>query len=165
MMACTKLERKQAVSESSTTASEASITIYTIGYRQTNAAEQIERLVAQGYHLIDIRMRAGSRYKAAYNLRQLCQSFGLIYHRLRDLGNVNYPHRPFVLDNQEVGIAKVLRILQMEQVKGIIPASVLARAGRIVIGAWSPISCSIRFQRRWSFTCRVMEHKPWFRPA
>jgi len=63
------------------------ITIYTIGYRQTNAAEQIENLVAQGYHLVDIRQRAGSRYKPAYNLRQLCQRFGMIYHRLRELGN------------------------------------------------------------------------------
>ena len=96
------------------------ITIYTIGYRQTNAAEQIENLVAQGYHLVDIRQRAGSRYKPAYNLRQLCQRFGMIYHRLRELGNVNYPHRPFVLVDQEEGIAKVLRILQIEGVQGII---------------------------------------------
>jgi uncharacterized protein (DUF488 family) len=94
--------------------------ISTIGYRQANATKQIEDLVAQGYHLVDIRMRAGSRYKPAYNLRQLCQRFGLIYHRLRELGNVNYPHKPFVLVDQEAGIAKALRILQMEGVKGII---------------------------------------------
>ncbi len=69
------------------------LTIYTIGYRQANAAQQIENLVAQGYRLVDIRMRAGSRYKPAYNLRQLCQRFGMIYHRLRELGNINYPRR------------------------------------------------------------------------
>ncbi len=96
------------------------LTIYTIGYRQANAAEQIENLVAQGYRLVDIRHRAGSRYKPAYNLRQLCQRFGMIYHRLRELGNVNYPHKPFVLADQEAGMAKVLRILQMAGVKGII---------------------------------------------
>ena len=79
------------------------LTIYTIGYR-----------------LVDIRQRAGSRYKPAYNLRRLCQRFGMIYQRLRELGNVNYPHKPFVLANQEEGIAKARCICQMEGVKGII---------------------------------------------
>lgn len=69
--------------------SEEVLTIYTIGYRQANAAEQIENLVAQGYRLIDIRQRAGSCHKPAYNLRQLCQRFGIIYHRLRELAGVS----------------------------------------------------------------------------
>jgi uncharacterized protein (DUF488 family) len=113
-------QRKQVMEEKA-------VTIYTIGYRQMNAAEQIERLVAQGYRLVDIRQRAGSRYKPAYNLRQLCQRFGTIYHRLRELGNLNYPHKPFVLAHQEAGIAKALRILRMEGVRGIILLCACAR--------------------------------------
>jgi hypothetical protein len=88
-------------------------TIYTIGYRQSNVEEQLAALTAQGYHLADIRRRAGSRYKADYNRWRLAYRFADYYHRLRELGNENYqrPSEPFVLLDEQAGLDKVERII------------------------------------------------------
>jgi hypothetical protein len=98
-------------------------TIYTIGYRQPNVEEQLAALTVQGYHLADIRRRAGSRYKPDYNRWRLAYRFADYYHRLRELGNENYqrPGEPFVLVDQDAGLDKVERIInERSQGQGII---------------------------------------------
>lgn len=89
-------------------------TIYTIGYRQKNVEEELARLVAEGYRLVDIRRRAGSRYKADYNRLRLARRFGGSYHRLRELGNEHYQNHslPFVLNDQVLGLQKAQRIIE-----------------------------------------------------
>ena len=88
-------------------------TIYTIGYRQPDALAQLARLTEEGYRIVDIRRRAGSRYRADYNLWRLAYRFGDAYHRLRELGNENYqqPGAPFVLVDQQTGLKKVIAII------------------------------------------------------
>jgi uncharacterized protein (DUF488 family) len=90
------------------------VIIYTLGYRQKNAEEELVRLVAEGYRLVDIRRQAGSRYKADYNRLRLVYRFGGSYHRLRELGNEHYqnPSLPFVLNDQELGLQKAQRIIE-----------------------------------------------------
>ncbi len=86
--------------------------IVTLGYRQEGAEEQLARLVAEDYLILDIRKRAGSRFDPAYNRGQLAQRFPQAYHRIPELGNTNYPHRPFLLVDQETGLRHALTLLE-----------------------------------------------------
>ena len=85
--------------------------IYTLGYRQQGAEEHLKRFTQQGYHIIDVRRFAGSRFKPAYNRRQLEARFGSHYTHVRELGNKNYPNKPYALVDQEAGINKATAIL------------------------------------------------------
>jgi Protein of unknown function, DUF488 len=97
--------------------------IYTLGYRQANAEEQLAQLTAQGMPIVDIRYRASSPLLPQYHASRLLSRFGARYHRVRELGNRNYRHpdAPIVLADAEKGIAKVLGLLhESAQARGII---------------------------------------------
>ncbi len=94
--------------------------ISTLGYRQKGAEEHLKRLIQQGFQIIDIRTRAGSRYNPAYNWGQLKARFGDRYTHFRELGNRNYPHKPYELANEQAGINKAAALLLLADVPGVI---------------------------------------------
>ncbi len=89
-------------------------TILTIGYRQGNAEELLTHFTGLGMPLADIRRRAGSRFKREYNLSRLKKRFVQQYCRLKQLGNENYPHKPFVLVDQEDGLEKAISLFSQK---------------------------------------------------
>ncbi len=93
-------------------------TIWTLGYRQPGGEGHLMRLTKEGYLLLDIRKRAGSRFDRAYNRGQLVTRFGDFYHHIPELGNVNYPCRPFVLVDQMTGLENAVSLLK--QAPGVI---------------------------------------------
>jgi uncharacterized protein (DUF488 family) len=63
--------------------------IVTIGYSHKEAGATLDRLTAQGYHIIDIRLKPASRIPG-YNQAELSAKYAGAYHWVSALGNKNY---------------------------------------------------------------------------
>src|SRR5438874_958257 len=89
--------------------------VYTLGYAADGAAEQLEQLMADPTMLlIDIRLKARSRWMHQWTKKQLTLRWGGRYIHVPQLGNVNYKDRslPVELENPEEGIPIVQSYLQ-----------------------------------------------------
>ncbi len=69
-------------------------TIYTLGYRQPNAAVTLALLLRQPHtRLLDVRYQPTSRWNPQWNRAALAARYGAQYRWERRLGNLNYRSR------------------------------------------------------------------------
>jgi uncharacterized protein (DUF488 family) len=84
--------------------------IVTLGYSHKEAGATLDRLTAQGYHIIDIRLKAASKIPG-YNRAELSAKYGAFYHWISALGNRNYNSSSEYVDLKDwaSGLEKVRR--------------------------------------------------------
>ena len=92
--------------------------LFSVGYLNSDALDQLLQLVNQGAAILDIRKIAGSRYRPDFSGMRLRERFGTAYLRAPELGNVNYnrPGAPIILANPDLGIPRLLTLLEQQDI-------------------------------------------------
>lgn len=84
--------------------------IVTLGYSHKEAGATLETLTGQGFHIIDIRLKAASKIPG-YNRAELAAKYGNSYHWIAALGNKNYNSNSdyVALKDWQAGLEKLKR--------------------------------------------------------
>jgi hypothetical protein len=84
--------------------------LYSLGYLTPGSQARLQTLVEAGCIILDVRKRAGSRYRPEFSGKRLTARYGEAYQRCKALGNENYqrPEAPHRLTDPEFGIRELV---------------------------------------------------------
>lgn len=91
--------------------------VFTLGYATPDAGQRLYAMMEDDQMvLVDIRYRAGSRYRPEWNKGHLRARYGARYAHIPALGNVNYRkedrEKGIVLKDAEAGLEKLNKLVQ-----------------------------------------------------
>jgi len=117
--------------------------LYSLGYLTPGSQARLQELVKAGCIILDVRKRAGSRYRPEFSCKRLTARYGEAYQRCKALGNENYqiPGALHKLTNPEFGIRELVARLLSHDVVLLCKCSAFESCHSSSIVALLQVSC------------------------